>query len=49
MWRIPLNILDTGDDATAINHVLNQLLDPNDFFQRFWNCTKIPLSSVLMF
>ena len=31
MWRIPQSILETGDDAKAINHVLSQLTDPNDF------------------
>jgi PAS domain S-box-containing protein len=31
MWHIPLSVLITGDDAAAINHVLGQLTDPDDF------------------
>jgi PAS domain S-box-containing protein len=31
MWRFPENILDSHDDNAAINHVLNQLIDPDKF------------------
>jgi PAS domain S-box-containing protein len=31
MWHIPRSVLATGDDATAINHVLSQLADPDAF------------------
>ena len=31
MWHIPQSILETGEDAEAINHVLNQLTDPDGF------------------
>ncbi len=31
MWHIPRSVLATGDDATAINYVLGQLTDPDDF------------------
>jgi PAS domain S-box-containing protein len=43
MWRIPQDILDTGDDATAINHVLSQLTDPNDFLSKVQELYKNPL------
>ena len=43
MWRVPQDILDTGDDATAINHVLNQLTDPNDFISKVQELYKNPL------
>jgi PAS domain S-box-containing protein len=34
MWHIPRSVLETGDDAAAISHVLSQLADPNDFFAK---------------
>jgi PAS domain S-box-containing protein len=34
MWRIPKNILDTGDDTTAINFILSQLKDPEGFLRK---------------
>jgi PAS domain S-box-containing protein len=34
MWRIPRTVLETGDDATAIHHVLNQLTDPDNFISK---------------
>ena len=43
MWRIPQNILETGDDATAINHVLSQLKEPNDFVSKVHELYKNPL------
>ncbi len=43
MWRIPQSILKTGDDATAINHVLNQLTEPNDFLSKVHELYKNPL------
>jgi PAS domain S-box-containing protein len=43
MWRIPQSILETGDDATAINHVLNQLTEPNDFLSKVHELYKNPL------
>ena len=42
MWRIPQNILETGDDATAINHVLSQLKEPNDFVSKVHELYKNP-------
>jgi PAS domain S-box-containing protein len=43
MWRIPQRILETGDDATAINHVLKQLTEPNDFLSKVHELYKNPL------
>ena len=43
MWRIPQTILETGDDATAINHVLSQLTEPNDFLSKVHELYKNPL------
>jgi PAS domain S-box-containing protein len=43
MWRIPQSILETGDDATAINHVLSQLTEPNDFLSKVHELYKNPL------
>jgi len=31
MWRIPSNILSSGNDDDALNHVLEQLKDPEQF------------------
>jgi PAS domain S-box-containing protein len=31
MWNLPLDILETGDDAQAISHVVAQLRDPEVF------------------
>ena len=31
MWHIPQPVLETGEDADAINHVLNQLTNPDGF------------------
>ena len=43
MWRIPQSILETGDDAKAINHVLSQLTDPNDFLLKVQELYQHPL------
>lgn len=34
MWRIPQDILDSADDDKAIDHVLNQLADPEKFLAK---------------
>ena len=43
MWRIPLNILETGDDSRAIRHVLDQLEDPDGFLSKVQELYKTPL------
>ncbi len=52
MWQIPHSILETGDDTTAINHVLSQLTDPDDFLLKVQELYNNPLefsSDVLRF
>jgi len=52
MWKIPQSILDTGDDATAIRHVLSQLTDPDVFLSKVQALYKNPSefsSDVLVF
>jgi len=34
MWRIPDDILDSGDDQQALNYVLDQLADPQAFIDK---------------
>ena len=34
MWRIPPDILEAGDDARAVAHVLDQLVDPDQFISK---------------
>jgi PAS domain S-box-containing protein len=34
MWRIPQELIDTRDNATLIQHVLDQLIDPDSFLAR---------------
>jgi PAS domain S-box-containing protein len=34
MWHLPQSVLETGDDAAAISHVLDQLANPNDFLSK---------------
>jgi PAS domain S-box-containing protein len=43
MWRIPLNILETGDDATTIRHVLDQLEDSYEFLSKVLELYSNPL------
>jgi PAS domain S-box-containing protein len=43
MWRIPLNILETGDDATTIRHVLDQLEDLDGFLSKVLELYSNPL------
>jgi PAS domain S-box-containing protein len=31
MWKLPDNVLNTHDDNAAINHILNELTDPENF------------------
>jgi len=45
MWRIPRDILKTGDDATAIKHVLDQLTHPNDFLSKVQELYNNPTES----
>ena len=33
MWRIPDDILDTGEDSVALEYVRNQLIDPDSFIE----------------
>jgi PAS domain S-box-containing protein len=52
MWHIPLDVLETGDDATAINYVLDQLTDPDGFLLKVQELYKNPSdfsSDVLVF
>jgi PAS domain S-box-containing protein len=52
MWHIPRSILDTGDDSAAINHVLNQLKEPNEFLSKVLDLYNKPAEfsfDVLMF
>jgi len=52
MWKIPKSVLDTGDDATAIRHVLSQLTDPDVFLSKVQALYKNPSefsSDVLVF
>jgi PAS domain S-box-containing protein len=52
MWKIPQSVLDTGDDATAIRHVLSQLTDPDVFLSKVQALYKNPSefsSDVLVF
>ncbi|MCX6138791.1 MAG: response regulator, partial [Ignavibacteriales bacterium] len=34
MWRIPDDILDSGEDEELLNHILNQLSDPEEFLAK---------------
>jgi len=34
MWRIPQDILSRWDDAAALNHILDQLVDPESFLAK---------------
>ncbi len=34
LWRIPQPILDSGDDQKAVDHVLHQLADPEQFLAK---------------
>lgn len=34
MWHIPENLMNTGNDEDALQHVLQQLKDPEDFFRK---------------
>jgi len=34
MWHIPENLMNTGNDDDALRHVLQQLKDPEGFFQK---------------
>lgn len=34
MWHIPENLMNTGNDDDALRHVLQQLKDPEAFFQK---------------
>jgi PAS domain S-box-containing protein len=43
MWHIPRSILEMGDDATAINHVLNQLIEPDEFLSKVLDLYNRPL------
>ncbi len=45
MWHIPQSILETGEDAEAINHVLNQLTDPDGFLSKVRDLYTNPTES----
>jgi len=34
MWHIPEEVLASGDDSTLLNHVMNQLSDPEEFIAK---------------
>ena len=34
LWRIPPSIINTGDDTTLLNSVLDQLVDPDTFMKK---------------
>ncbi len=34
MWRIPVELFETGDDATLLQYVLDQLEDPDEFIRK---------------
>ena len=34
MWRLPADVLATGDDDAALTHVLGQLVDPDGFLDK---------------
>ena len=34
MWHIPMDVLDSGNDAKALEFVVNQLKDPDEFLKR---------------
>lgn len=34
LWRIPQDLIETGDDDKLLNHVLEQLVDPDAFLAR---------------
>ncbi len=34
LWRIPENILNSGDDKTLLSYILDQLADPNEFIAK---------------
>lgn len=44
MWRIPQNILDTGDDDQALAFVLDQLKDPEGFLSKVRELYSQPLA-----
>ncbi len=43
MWHIPPSVLEAEDDALALNHVLNQLRDPDDFLSKVQELYQNPL------
>jgi PAS domain S-box-containing protein len=43
LWKIPTDVLNSGDDATLLNYVLEQLINPKQFLdkvQQLYNSTN---------
>ena len=42
LWPIPQSVLDSGDDAAALDSVVGRLADPGEFVRRVTRSTRTP-------
>ena len=42
MWKVPANVVSSGDDNTLLNYVLEQLTDPEEFLNKVLELYKTP-------